>query len=163
MNGLQHVNDLRILRLTTKFCPFAEVIAVLKPCERTWNYAESARMFIPSDDLHKMFKDCNTKLVITIPELSPKVKKAISGLQDIRVSTCRLDNKYNWIGHDNKIKLHYENTPIQIYRKFYHPKKKNENFQIKNSDIFLISAQNIDCGLDEAVLTSIHNLYFEQK
>ena len=24
--------------------------------------------------------------------------------------------------------------------------KKNENFQIKNSDIFLISAQNIDCG-----------------
>ena len=23
---------------------------------------------------------------------------------------------------------------------------KNENFQIKNSDIFLISAQNIDCG-----------------
>ena len=25
-------------------------------------------------------------------------------------------------------------------------KKKNENFQIKNSDIFLISAQNIDCG-----------------
>ena len=25
-------------------------------------------------------------------------------------------------------------------------KKKNENFQIKNSDIFHISAQNIDCG-----------------
>ena len=24
--------------------------------------------------------------------------------------------------------------------------KKNENFQIKQSDIFLISAQNIDCG-----------------
>ena len=23
---------------------------------------------------------------------------------------------------------------------------KNENFQMKNSDIFLISAQNIDCG-----------------
>ena len=23
---------------------------------------------------------------------------------------------------------------------------KNENFQIKNSDIFLISAQNLDCG-----------------
>ena len=34
--------------------------------------------------------------------------------------------------------------PIQIYRKF-HP-KKTENFQIKNSDIFHISAQNIDCG-----------------
>ena len=40
--------------------------------------------------------------------------------------------------------FHYENTPIQIYWKFYH--KKNENFQIKSSDIFHISAQNIDCG-----------------
>ena len=39
---------------------------------------------------------------------------------------------------------HYENTPIQIYRIFYH--QINENFQITNSDIFLISAQNIDCG-----------------
>ena len=28
--------------------------------------------------------------------------------------------------------------------KIYH--QKNENFQIKNSDIFHISAQNIDCG-----------------
>ena len=44
----------------------------------------------------------------------------------------------------NKSILHYKNTPIQIYRKFH--LKKNENFQIKNSDIFLISAQNIDCG-----------------
>ena len=70
---------------------------------------------------------------------------------------------------------------IQIYWKFYH--QKNENFQIKNSYIFHISAQNIDCGyslelprrggsnehpqfienrLDEAVLTSTHNLCFEQ-
>ena len=38
---------------------------------------------------------------------------------------------------------HYENMPIQIHWKFYHQKiKKN---QIKNSDIFHISAQNIDC------------------
>ena len=43
-----------------------------------------------------------------------------------------------------KIVLHYENTPIQIYWKFYN--QKRENFQIKNSDIFHISAQNIDCG-----------------
>ena len=42
------------------------------------------------------------------------------------------------------IVLHYEDTPIQIHRKFYY--QKNENFQIKNSDIFHISAQNIDCG-----------------
>ena len=38
---------------------------------------------------------------------------------------------------------HYENTPIQIYREFYH--QKTENFQVKKSDIFHISAQNIDC------------------
>ena len=38
----------------------------------------------------------------------------------------------------------YENMPIQIYRKFH--LQKLENFQIKNSDIFHISAQNIDCG-----------------
>ena len=38
---------------------------------------------------------------------------------------------------------HYENTPIQ-YREFH--LQKTENFQIKNSDIFHISAQNIDCG-----------------
>ena len=38
---------------------------------------------------------------------------------------------------------HYENTPIQIYLKFYNYKK--ENFQIKISDIFHISTQNIDC------------------
>ena len=38
----------------------------------------------------------------------------------------------------------YENTPIQIYRKFHLQKPKF--FQVKNSDIFHISAQNIDCG-----------------
>ena len=39
---------------------------------------------------------------------------------------------------------HYENTPIQIHCKFY--RRKNENFKMKNCDIFLTSAQNIDCG-----------------
>ena len=34
--------------------------------------------------------------------------------------------------------------PIQIYWKFYD--QKTENFQMKNSDNFHISAQNIDCG-----------------
>ena len=38
---------------------------------------------------------------------------------------------------------HYENLPIQIYRKISPP--KTENFQIK-IDIFHISAQNIECG-----------------
>ena len=40
--------------------------------------------------------------------------------------------------------FHYENTPIQIYEKFHF--QKTEKFQIKNSDIFHISAQNIDYG-----------------
>ena len=39
---------------------------------------------------------------------------------------------------------HYENTPIQIHWKFYHQKKWK--FSDKYSDIFHISAQNIDCG-----------------
>ena len=39
--------------------------------------------------------------------------------------------------------VHYENMPIQIHWKFYH--QKMTNFQIKYSDIFHISAQNIDC------------------
>ena len=43
----------------------------------------------------------------------------------------------------NIICWHYENTPIQRYRKFYI--KKLENLQIK-TDVFHISAQNVDCG-----------------
>ena len=39
---------------------------------------------------------------------------------------------------------HYENMPIQIHRKFHLQELKKN--QIKNSDIFHISAQNIDCG-----------------
>ena len=39
---------------------------------------------------------------------------------------------------------HYENTPIQINWKCHH--QKTEKFQVKNSNIFHISAQNIDCG-----------------
>ena len=46
--------------------------------------------------------------------------------------------------HHNNIEIHYENTPIQIYRKFH--LQKTEKFQIKNFDIFYNSAQNIDCG-----------------
>ena len=44
------------------------------------------------------------------------------------------------------VRLHYENTPIQIYWKFHH--KKTDSFQIKKKNLifFHISAQNIDCG-----------------
>ena len=40
--------------------------------------------------------------------------------------------------------IHYENTPIQIYRKLHLQKLKI--WDKKNSDIFHIPAQNIDCG-----------------
>ena len=39
---------------------------------------------------------------------------------------------------------HYENTPVQ-YSALFHS-RKNDNFQMKNCDIFLSFAQNIDCG-----------------
>ena len=49
------------------------------------------------------------------------------------------------VGHLSYVdSLYYENTPIQIYWKYYHQKKWK--FSDKNSDIFHISAQNIDCG-----------------
>ena len=58
---------------------------------------------------------------------------------------------------------HYENTPIQIYLKFY--LQKTENFQIKISYIFHISAQNIDCGYSlepprRGGSNEYHNLWF---
>ena len=40
--------------------------------------------------------------------------------------------------------IHYENMPIQIYWKFYNQKEKKKSD--KNSDIFHISAQKLDCG-----------------
>ena len=40
--------------------------------------------------------------------------------------------------------LHYENTPMQ-YTAIFHG-FKNDNFQMKDCDIVLIFAQNIDCG-----------------
>ena len=46
--------------------------------------------------------------------------------------------------YDEARDVHYENTPIQMYRKFHF--QKNWKFSDKNSDIFYISAQNIDCG-----------------
>ena len=62
--------------------------------------------------------------------------------------------------------FHYENTPIQIYWKFYH--QKSENFQIKKSDNFLISVQNIDCRYSlepprRGGSNEYNNLFFEQK
>ena len=51
--------------------------------------------------------------------------------------------RYVVIKLDTAVYIHYENTPIQIYIKFHLQKLKISD---KNSDIFHISAQNIDCG-----------------
>ena len=40
--------------------------------------------------------------------------------------------------------MQYENLPMQFTEMF--SADKNENFLLKNFDIFLIFAQNIDCG-----------------
>ena len=41
-------------------------------------------------------------------------------------------------------RFHYENMPMQYTEIF--KVVKNENFHLKDFDIFLIFAQNIDCG-----------------
>ena len=63
--------------------------------------------------------------------------------------------------------FHYANMPEQ-YTAILHG-CKNDNFQMKKCDIFLIFAQNIDRGYTleppqyEAVLTSTNNLCFRAK
>ena len=60
--------------------------------------------------------------------------------------------------------IHYANMSVQ-YRAIFHG-CKNVHYQMKIFNIFLIFAQNIDCGYTlerEAVLTSTHNLCFGAK
>ena len=94
--------------------------------------------------------------------LSSKLQVLVYGPSPLTVQKMRNGLREKVVGVS--LHTHYENMLIQINWKFYHQKRKF--FQIKNSDIFHISAQNIDCGyslepLDEAVLTSTHNLCFE--
>ena len=42
--------------------------------------------FFIVDDLHKVFKDANTKYVVTVPALVPNVMAAKQGLRDIKVT-----------------------------------------------------------------------------
>ena len=57
-------------------------------------------------------------------------------------------------------------TKTRLFKYIENFTTKNWKFSDKNSDIFHISAQNIDCGYSlelpgEAVLTSTHNICFE--
>ena len=72
--------------------------------------------------------------MITMLELKNfQLSAEVQGLMLLRAKITKI----NYIYTHN----HYENKLIQIYWKFYHQKKSD-----KNSDIFHISAQNIDCG-----------------
>ena len=52
--------------------------------------------------------------------------------------------KLGYVGACRIWDKHYENMPMQYTKIFL--ALKIENFQLKNFDIFLIFAQNIDCG-----------------
>ena len=54
-----------------------------------------------------------------------------------------MNKKYHQI-HGRKSDI--TKTRLFKYTENFTTKKKNENCQIKNSDIFHISAQNVDCG-----------------
>ena len=57
---------------------------------------------------------------------------------------------------------HYANTPMQ-YTAIFHG-CKNVNFQMKKFNIFLIFAQNIDCGYTLEPAQCVPTIYyFEQK
>ena len=74
------------------------------------------------------------------------------GLSDRPTTEIRIIlTKLYSIKHNNYVTFiaciffqNYENMPVQIYWKFYHQKMKI--FRYKNSNIFHISAQNIDWG-----------------
>ena len=57
--------------------------------------------------------------------------------------------------------VHYENTPIQIYRRF-HLQKLKENHK-KKRYFFHISAQNIDCGYSLGVSNEYPQSMFSSK
>ena len=52
------------------------------------------------------------------------------------IVSCNVSDDLWW-----HISKHYENAPIQIYRKF-----RLQNLKISDKNIFHISAQNMDCG-----------------
>ena len=65
----------------------------------------------------------------------------------LNVGDWGLQNQHFWVKIKTSLSgdmpTHYKNMPIQVYWNFHH--QKNWKFSDKNSDNFLISAQNIDC------------------
>ena len=105
-------------------------------------------------DLHNVNINAHNKFdenpLIVTQEISPGIENTAyvrrrdrhtDGYTEDQLETI-IPHHYHVVGYKNA--KHYENTPIQIHWKFYH--QKMAIFQIKSSDIFHISAQNIDCG-----------------
>ena len=63
--------------------------------------------------------------------------KMVNTCSTFKISKYKKSEVYNSTNH-------YENMPIQIYKRFQLQKLKN--FQIKPPIFFYASAQNIDCG-----------------
>ena len=77
------------------------------------------------------------------------------------VWTSCLSQKGKFIAYFISLKVYFDYFPLNKcpLRKYIENfTSENRKFSNKNSDIFHISAKNIDCG--EAVLTSTHNLCF---
>ena len=59
------------------------------------------------------------------PDIIKYLDSGIVGI--VETKTCETDNMslkgYSLISKTNRPRLQYENTPIQIYRKFHHRKK----------------------------------------
>ena len=94
------------------------------------------------------------KLVISGQPLSSKYHMTQPGFEHMTLIRKTLRQPYRMLNTG----FHYENMPNIL--KILLP--KHENFQIKNSDIFHNSAQNIDCGYSWEPPSS-HNLCFWAK
>ena len=81
---------------------------------------------------------------VTTHEAQEKSKHSHQQVQNVSEDThVLLQSRSTAFPKHQEQQIHYENKPIQIL-KILPP--KNENFQTKKSDIFHISAKNIDCG-----------------
>ena len=82
------------------------------------------------DNLHEM-SSCFLRKIrkkLSPAEVAQRMVKIIQTYFDWHIIRIVLEGRYEYIV------THYENTPIQMYWKFYHP--KIENFQIKKTLIF---------------------------
>ena len=85
------------------------------------------------------FRPDNLELILSVVRMQSNGTCYTTHLSGISKNTIfRMKSCYTYLT------FHYENTSMR-YTAIFHG-CKNDNFQMKNSNIFLIFAQNIDCG-----------------